>query len=120
MEFFFENIQNRRIDSAKYEAIKAGSDAEHARSENADLARRVDKLALTCQALWEIVSARSNITQNELADKILEIDMRDGVKDGRMNAKIIKCSSCGHNTSATRPTCIICGVDVQSADAFGI
>ena len=73
------------------------------------LEHKVDHLALACQALWEILSEKAGVTHEELAQKMTEIDLRDGQQDGRISPHVIQCPACGRNVSNAKPTCMFCG-----------
>jgi len=91
---------------AANEARRRASDAELG---NMELGRRLEHLALACQALFEILSEKAGITHEELTKKMTEIDLRDGVQDGRMGPRVVQCPACGRTVSANKPTCMFCG-----------
>ena len=59
--------------------------------------RRSDGLALVCEALWEVVRDHGGITETDIHDKIKEIELRDGRRDGRMtgHTRMSVCMYCG-------------------------
>ena len=67
------------------------------------------KTMMICETLWEIISEKHNLTEEDLHRKLYEIDMRDGVLDGKNQRKAVKCSKCGHTVSPRHPACIYCG-----------
>ena len=110
---FWEFYQHGRINRANQQADQAQREAERA-SENAGrvahiLDARIDGLALTCQALFEILESQIGITEEQLAQKMEEIDMRDGTKDGPITPANKVCSKCGRRASPTRAECLYCG-----------
>ena len=44
----------------------------------------IDTLALSCAAMWELLSEKLGVTEQELLAKIEEIDLRDGKLDGKI------------------------------------
>ncbi|MDF1813738.1 MAG: hypothetical protein P1V20_16170 [Verrucomicrobiales bacterium] len=117
-DYFFGlsgDIQNRQ---ARQQASKASTTAGDALTEVRTLTSQVDRLALACQAMWEIVRDQTNITEQDLAEKISEIDLRDGVADGKMGVQIVKCPQCGRNSNSRRNSCIWCGEAIERAHAF--
>lgn len=74
----------------------------------AEQERRIDRLVLACQALCELLRERDGLTSAEIQAKINEIDLRDGVLDGKMKPQVVKCSGCGRPVSSSRPKCIFC------------
>ena len=97
------------VAQAQFTANTANRRANEAELGNAALERRVEHLALACQALWEILSERAGVTHEELTAKMTEIDLRDGQQDGRMGPHVVQCPACGRNVNSAKPTCMFCG-----------
>src|SRR5262245_53552781 len=74
----------------------------------AALEAKVDRLALICRAMFELMQA-SGVTEDQLKAKILEIDLRDGHADGRMTRPPTKCPKCGAMVCAQFARCLFCG-----------
>jgi hypothetical protein len=45
--------------------------------------------------MWEIIRDQSSITDEELVEKITEIDLRDGVVDGKMGVRLFLAANVG-------------------------
>lgn len=73
------------------------------------LQTRVDNLSIACLAMWELISERTNLTSEDLKRKFHEIDMRDGVADGKVKKTIQKCNSCGRTLNRKHDKCLYCG-----------
>jgi len=86
----------------------------------AQLERRINRLALVSQAMWELLRERSNVTDKELADKILEVDLRDGQTDGRIAPTACECPNCHKPINSRRPTCVYCGVELKRRHLFEV
>jgi hypothetical protein len=86
----------------------------------AQLERRVNRLSLICQAMWELVREKTSITDQQLADKILEVDLRDGQTDGKIAPVMIECPNCHKPTNSRRPTCVSCGVELKRKHQFEV
>jgi hypothetical protein len=84
------------------------------------LERRVNRLSLLCQSMWELLRERAEFTDDQLATKVLEVDLRDGRTDGRMSTQISNCPSCGRKTNSRRSTCVICGAELPKAHPFEV
>ena len=61
------------------------------------------------EALWEFIRDNHSLTEKDLHEKIYEVDMRDGVLDGKNQRKASQCPDCEHMVSARHPACIYCG-----------
>lgn len=90
------------------QAAASGSDAA-ARHQVAHLEERVDRLALLCRAMFELLAERTGVTEDQLGAKILEIDLRDGQQDGRMSPKPTRCPKCDAMISPRFGRCLFCG-----------
>ena len=89
-----------------------------ARSEVQVLRVAIDKLILVNVALWEIIAEAQGLTEEDLLNKVNEIDLRDGVLDGKMRPPVRKCASCGRMLQQGHEKCIYCGTKDKSADPF--
>jgi len=86
----------------------------------AQLERRVSRLSLVCQAMWELIREKTSITDAQLADKVLEVDLRDGQTDGRIGSTAEECPNCHKPTNSRRPTCLSCGVELKRRHQFEV
>lgn len=78
------------------------------------LERQVQKLRLVCRALCEILIETTALTEEDLLDRIDEIDLRDGSRDGQMKAAPVKCRKCGRHAGNGKARCQYCGEVVVS------
>lgn len=95
--------------SAELKAADAQAAAQRSQTDIIQVMQRIDALALTCQALWELVQEKTGLTENDIQARMQEIDLRDGVADGRMGGGSVSCSGCGREVSSRRGHCIYCG-----------
>ncbi|HOE65478.1 MAG TPA: hypothetical protein PLO62_03040 [Candidatus Hydrogenedentes bacterium] len=91
-----------------------------ARSQTASLEQRmrvleqtIGRLQLLNQALWELLRERAKLTDRQLEEKALEIDLRDGVQDGRMTAMAVECPVCHRVSSSRHSRCLYCDVEFE-------
>jgi hypothetical protein len=96
----------------------AAKKAMDTRSEVQVLRAAIDKLILVNRALWEIIAASQGLTEEYLLNKVNEIDLRDGVLDGKMREPIRKCTSCGKVLQLGHAKCVYCGTKNEGADPF--
>jgi hypothetical protein len=83
----------------------------------AHIEEKVDRLALICRAMFELMQA-SGITEDQFKAKVLEIDLRDGQADGRITPKPKKCPKCEAMISPSFGRCLFCGYRDQTASVF--
>lgn len=103
-------------------SVYASADAAQAKSSVTRAAQAIramqDQLAksqLVNQAMWELMSKKMGFTEQQLMAKMSEIDLRDGVEDGKVTAKAQKCPACGHMVSKRHKTCIYCGHQIEKS-----
>lgn len=118
MSFIFDGYQYGRIQEAKNEAIDAKVRADQAVDRLRDLEATVNRTALVCQAMWELLRERVGITEAELLAKIKEVDLRDGAADGRMRPMAVNCPKCGKPSNTKHSQCIYCGAAIPKQHVF--
>jgi len=82
------------------------------------LGENVDKLALICRAMWELIRERTNLTEEDLLKKVREIDLLDGALDGKVKNPPKKCSKCNRTMSKRHTRCMYCGTEALLDTAF--
>ena len=118
MSDFWDFIQHAQIDSARSKAIDAKFNAEIANNKVDQLENRVEALALACQAMWELLAPKIDGSTQILAEKMEEIDLRDGKRDGKSTLDVSECLSCHHKLSGKHPYCFYCGAKLPLGKPF--
>ncbi len=97
-------------------ASAAAGDAARAKSKAGKVERQVRvleanlaKSMMINEALWELIRDQHGLTEKDLHEKLYEVDMRDGVLDGKHQRKAVECPNCSHAVSPRHPACIYCG-----------
>jgi len=97
-------------------AVFAAGDAAKAKSKAGKVERglrvleaNLAKSMMINEALWELIRDQHGLTEKDLHEKLYEVDMRDGVLDGKHQRKAITCPNCSHAVSPRHPACIYCG-----------
>lgn len=112
-------FQQVQISGAQKSANNASLAANIAQVDIEVLQGQIQTLALANHAMWELLSDRLGVTEGELLNKMSEIDLRDGVADGKLTAKAIaNCSDCGKPIKRHRPNCYWCGARVSGTFPF--
>jgi hypothetical protein len=103
---------------AQAKAESAKDTANAVQKELSALKRRTDFLSVACQAMWELLCERANLTDKDIQEKIQEVDLRDGNADGKISGMLEVCSVCGQNTNNVRKNCLYCGAELSGGSAF--
>lgn len=117
---FWELYQQTQIHNAQQTASRAELKAENSRHYFQLLEGKISSLALACQSLWEVLEEHTDITREQLLEKMEEVDLRDGRKDGKLSPTVDQCASCGRKTSRRRSICLYCGTKQESNELFGL
>ena len=86
----------------------AAAKVSSAKRDRTELERDHERLKLVCAAMWELVSDRTALTEDDLIAKVREMDTRDGVADGKLTRVIRKCSSCDRSVPLKQKKCMYC------------
>jgi len=87
-------------------------------SELRQLESRIDRLNLACQAMWELLQEQTGIADQVILEKMAEIDLRDGTKDGKMSVMQVSCPQCGKPSNNRRDSCLYCGHELERPHVF--
>ena len=109
----FQQAQNQ---SASEAAEAAKRDVRHTderlHNEVLRLESKIDGLAMICQALFEILRDKGGISQEEVEEKIREIDLRDGREDGRIAGRPTECPQCRRPAHTRQRVCMYCSAAI--------
>ena len=114
----WEAYQQTKIAGAERLAEAAESKADRAARTLEDLRPHVDRLSLACQAMWELLRECSDLKEEDLERKILEVDGRDGSVDGKIGVQQLDCPACGRKTNSKRNSCLFCGAPTKRPHQF--
>ena len=119
--------QQRRIAGLESQVSHAGRKAERGVEE---LEQRVETLILANMAMWSILKDRLGVTDEQLAQRVKEIDLMDGKLDGRAGGgaaganaatgNVIRCSACQRAMPARHKVCMYCGGQPDRTSVFPV
>ena len=73
----------------------------------------IEKLLMITESLWEILKEKHGYSDEELIKRIYEIDMRDGVYDGKVAKQPpALCPQCNKKLTRRQTSCIYCGTPI--------
>ena len=106
----FEEVTSEITTGAKVASVS--TQADHLRMQVRRLEATVERQALACQAMWELLQQHLPVGEKDLLKKMEQIDLRDGVADGRVTPQATTCGACKRTVHAKRKNCLYCGADV--------
>jgi hypothetical protein len=115
---FYDLSQNRAIAGAAKAASSAQSKASSLQEEIQVIHKRIDRLKLVCNAMWEMIRDNTSITEDDVLAKVKEIDARDGLVDGRHSPSASNCRNCGRTVQKGQEKCQYCGTQVGFESVF--
>ena len=68
--------------------------------------------------MWELLREKTDLTEEQLRDKILEVDLRDGATDNKMAPAMMECPHCKARITSRRTNCVMCGLEVPRRHQF--
>ncbi len=84
------------------------------------LETRLERLSLVCRALWSLLAEKTDLTEEQLINRMNQIDLQDGVADGRLKKQADNCPRCGRLISPRHASCMFCGSGKAVSTAFDL
>ena len=114
LHFLWEMFQTKYIYDTKTELRTRSREVESKtidlKGEIRALNEKVDMMALISQSLWAYIQEHHELTDEDLMNKIKEVDLFDGVQDGKVaHRKTHKCKKCHHIVNKRHNKCYYCG-----------
>ena len=95
--------------NASEKATDAKADARDAARDVAELQVRLERTLLACEAMWSLLRDKLGVTDDQLAERINDIDLSDGQLDGKVRRTPMTCPKCSRTISRRLPSCMYCG-----------
>jgi hypothetical protein len=95
-------------------ATDASRSAREAKTRVDELEARCDRALLVCEALWTILRDKLGVTEEDLVNRVNEIDLSDGKLDGQVRRPAWRCPKCSRTIPRRFAKCMYCGQPVQN------
>lgn len=115
MGWLRDTFQEYHIGRAKSVANQTQIKSQTNATDISYIDKKVDNLVLITQAIWELLE-ESGISEIQLENKIQEIDLRDGIADGKIGNNIETCPECGKKPKIRRANCFWCGAKLPAGN----
>jgi len=115
---FWELHQSRQIGQAQSTAERAASKSDKVKWDVLGLQRRLEKLTLVNMAMWSLLQERTGLTEDDLIERVRQIDLSDGRADGKVRKEVARCGQCGRVMSRRHQDCMYCGAQNLEYGAF--
>ena len=120
MPIFWGPVGYPTDDAAARQATQAKGAAGRSLSAVNHLEARLERLALLTEALWTLLRERVGMTDEELLERIRDVDLSDGVLDGKVRRGTSECPGCQRVLSKRHDRCIYCGAEVTRPPFQGV
>ncbi|MBI1387627.1 MAG: hypothetical protein GC154_04195 [bacterium] len=107
----WELYQMHQIGQAQSAANNSSSQALKSISIVEGMENRINKLILINMAMWALIQEISDLKEEDLIEKIKEIDLSDGKLDGRVRVDMKQCPKCNRVMSKKHARCLYCGYE---------
>jgi len=107
-------LQTNTVQPSQHAAVsRVSSQTQTLKRTVDDLEHHVARLSLLNQALWELIRDRLKLSDADLERIAREIDLRDGVEDGKITDVAMKCPNCGRVSNSKHYRCLYCGLQFE-------
>jgi hypothetical protein len=89
----------------------AEAEAQRARGKAEHVEDRLDRLVLVNMALWSLIQEKTGLSEQDLMDRVQQVDLADGQLDGKARKPLAKCPDCDRVMSPRHKRCLYCGAD---------
>ena len=115
---FWGLSQMRQDAAATASAAGARRQADEAVRTIRDLQEQLDKLTLISMAMWSMLQDVGGFKEQNLMQRVRDLDLMDGDPDGKITRQISRCPKCNRVMSPKHKKCLYCGYSKLKTSAF--
>lgn len=94
-------------------AAEAGAAARRSERQAEGLEERFERSMLTLEAMWTLLRDKLGLTDEDLCNRMTDLDLSDGRLDGKHRHEPRSCPNCGKAIGPRFSKCIYCGQLVE-------
>lgn len=119
IDLLWDLHQERRISDVQEGTNSAARKATDFQERVRFLEDRVDRLLLQNMAIWSLLRDSIGLTDQDLINRVEQIDLQDGVADGKVTRTgPTTCPRCQRSFSPRHRRCLYCGQEVAAKTPF--
>jgi hypothetical protein len=118
IDLLFDLYQQGRINDVETTAQDTSRKATASHERVRQLEESVARLVLLNAAMWSLLKDRTGLTDAQLNARIRDVDLRDGVEDGKITPDVQTCQKCGRTMAPRHRHCIYCGGERLTTSPF--
>ena len=80
------------------------------------LEERLERMEIVCEAMWNLLKDRLEVSDEDMVARIAQLDQSDGVADGRVEREPLRCPICNRANSRRHDRCIYCGQPLKHGE----
>ncbi len=114
MSIFWGMYHGAGMRAVQSDVQAARRSATDARVQADELEARCERALLVCEALWTIMRDKLGVPEEELVNRVNEIDLSDGKLDGKVRRTAVQCGKCGKKVARRFQKCIYCATPIET------
>lgn len=118
MSIIYDLFQQYSLGKLRKETNELSQEVRDFKGTHRSHDEQIKSSALILESIWELVKERTGLDDQDLMEKITEVDLRDGVADGKRREKASTCLGCGRKISNRFQKCYHCGVENNMYSVF--
>ena len=113
MSMFWAMYHGAHMSRAADAAGAARRSARDAAAKVDELEAQCDRALLVCEALWTVMRDKLGVSEDELVNRVNDIDLSDGRLDGKVRRPAWNCPKCNRTIARRFAKCMYCGQPIR-------
>jgi hypothetical protein len=113
MNIFWQSYRASSAADSAIDAQDARRSAQDTLLRTRQLEARCDRALLVCEALWTLLRDKMGVKEEELIDRVNQVDLSDGKLDGKVRRPAVDCPKCRRKVARRFSRCVYCGTAIE-------